>query len=357
MASAFSIARRHGSATKIFDQLLRPPSARGIQALELMVVSQKLAIMFDRAADTINKHSAWGALWDFTRNQATPLDAVTNTFYASGSFLSNGTMVSVVENRTIDPDGDGYMGIRIFEPCDDRNGLGYTLFKDPENFNLAAMRWYPSSLRIFDGSLKLKQSDSSRHPKRHKGRQSFHGTPILLPLSPHYISEVLVCGGTATSDTIGPLNLFSRSSFQSMYTYDPDRLTPERIAKGWELDHMLKPQVLPEMVLVPNAKVIIVNGAQTGYLGYMSVSGPVSNDSNADYPALDQYFLPVAFYSSSRLMFLEAALSQHQTVLTVKAPPNNRIYSWSSISDHHSRRCYQCWTGASPPVPDQGVRL
>ncbi|KAJ7600665.1 hypothetical protein C8J56DRAFT_880324 [Mycena floridula] len=65
--------------------------------------------------------------------------------------------VSVVENRTIDPgrDSDGYMGVRIFESCDDCNGLGYMLFKDLENFNLAAMRWHPSSLRIFDGSLMI----------------------------------------------------------------------------------------------------------------------------------------------------------------------------------------------------------
>lgn len=45
------------------------------------------------------------------------------------------------------------MGIRIWEPCDDPNGIGCSLFEDPETLHLAETRWYPSSLRIFDGSL------------------------------------------------------------------------------------------------------------------------------------------------------------------------------------------------------------
>jgi len=45
------------------------------------------------------------------------------------------------------------MGIRIWEPCDDPNGRGCSLFEDPETLHLVETRWYPSSLRIFDGSL------------------------------------------------------------------------------------------------------------------------------------------------------------------------------------------------------------
>lgn len=45
------------------------------------------------------------------------------------------------------------MGVRIWEPCDDPNGVGCTLFEDPETHHLAETRWYPSSLRVFDGSL------------------------------------------------------------------------------------------------------------------------------------------------------------------------------------------------------------
>ena len=45
------------------------------------------------------------------------------------------------------------MGIRIFEPCDDPAGANCTLFDDPKTLHMAETKWYPSSLRIFDGSL------------------------------------------------------------------------------------------------------------------------------------------------------------------------------------------------------------
>lgn len=69
----------------------------GVLALEAMVVSPTLAILFDRASNDplmVDGHPAWGALWNFETNKATALDVLTDTFCASGSFLSNGTMVS-----------------------------------------------------------------------------------------------------------------------------------------------------------------------------------------------------------------------------------------------------------------------
>jgi hypothetical protein len=68
----------------------------GIMALEAIVVSPTLAIFFDRATNDplmINNHTAWGALWNFKTNTASPLNLITDTICASGGFLSNGTMV------------------------------------------------------------------------------------------------------------------------------------------------------------------------------------------------------------------------------------------------------------------------
>ena len=73
-------------------------STSGILALEAIVVSPTLVVFFDRASDDplqINGHSAWGALWNLQTSTVQPLDALTNTFCASGALLSNGTMVSV----------------------------------------------------------------------------------------------------------------------------------------------------------------------------------------------------------------------------------------------------------------------
>ncbi len=68
----------------------------GIIALESIIVSDTLAIFFDRATNDplqIKNHSAWGAIWNMETNTASPLDLVSDTFCASGGFLSNGTMV------------------------------------------------------------------------------------------------------------------------------------------------------------------------------------------------------------------------------------------------------------------------
>src|SRR6201999_3467968 len=102
--------------------------------------------------------------------------AVTDSFCASGSLLSNGTMVSEqdrpsgvlhvyvlqagvggmhIENPDDEPDQDGRMSIRLFGPCEDAAGVGCDLFDNPEVLHLNTTRWYPSSLRIFDGSVMI----------------------------------------------------------------------------------------------------------------------------------------------------------------------------------------------------------
>ncbi|KAH9911058.1 glyoxal oxidase precursor [Epithele typhae] len=132
----------------------------GIVALEAIVVSPTLVIWFDRASNDplqINGHSAWGALYNLETETVTPLDVLSNSFCASGALLSNGSMVSLGG----DPDGfvgnpgilNGTQALRIFEPCASPTGEGCTLFEDPATLHLLETRWYPSSARIFDGSL------------------------------------------------------------------------------------------------------------------------------------------------------------------------------------------------------------
>lgn len=68
----------------------------GILALEAIIVSPTLAVFFDRASNDplmINNNPAWGALWNLETNTASPLLVISDTFCASGGFLSNGTMV------------------------------------------------------------------------------------------------------------------------------------------------------------------------------------------------------------------------------------------------------------------------
>ncbi len=108
------------------------------------------------------------------------------------------------------------------------------------------------------------------------------GTATLLPLSPpDYIPEVLICGGSATDDSIPSRNLSAQTPASDQCSRI--RLTPEGIAQGWEVEHMLEGRMMPEMILLPNGQVLITNGAGTGFAALRSVADPVGQ-SNADNP-------------------------------------------------------------------------
>jgi hypothetical protein len=111
----------------------------------------------------------------------------------------------------------------------------------------------------------------------------FDGTAQLLPLSPpNYIPEVLVCGGTNASDQIPSANLSSQDPASDQCSRIT--LTEEGIKRGWEVERLLEPRIMPEMILLPNGQVLITNGAQSGYAAIASVGAPVGNVSNADRP-------------------------------------------------------------------------
>ncbi|KAJ7355850.1 glyoxal oxidase N-terminus-domain-containing protein [Mycena albidolilacea] len=334
----------------------------GVLALEAIIVSPTLAIFFDFAGTgdplTINGHPAWGAIWNLETNQATALDVFSDTFCASGGLLSNGTMVSVGGNFIPGSSsaGNGLMGVRIFEPCASADGAGCTLFDNPDLVHLSETRWYPSSLRIFDGSLMIvggiheltlfyntdpvnsfeffpskdgavprpspfleRTVPSNLFPRVFAlpdgkvfmvaNNQSIiydieaktetilpdipngvrvtnpmDGSATLLPLSPPlYVPEVLVCGGSNSSDQIPPANLSTQDPASDQCSRIT--LTPAGIKKGWEVERMLEGRMMPEMILLPNGQVLIINGGQTGY-GAMSVVGDQVGNSNADHAAL-----------------------------------------------------------------------
>ncbi|CAL1711882.1 unnamed protein product [Somion occarium] len=337
----------------------------GIVALEAIVVSPTLVVIFDRASDDplqINNHSAWGGLWNLETNEVTALDVLSNSFCASGALLSNGTMVSIggdprgfVNNPTIK---NGTTGLRLFEPCDDPAGVGCMLFEDPENLHLAEPRWYPASIRIPDGSLMivggihentgffndveraansveffppkfggvprpsefLKRSlpanlfprifllpdgkvfmvannqsiiydietgDERILPDLPNGvrvTNPLDGSAILLPLSPpNFTPEVLVCGGTNISDALDPSQISSQTPASDQCSRIV--LTEEGIKKGWIIERMLEPRIMPELVHLPNGQILIINGGRSGVAAISNVPDPIGN-SNADHPVL-----------------------------------------------------------------------
>ncbi|KAJ7636335.1 glyoxal oxidase N-terminus-domain-containing protein [Roridomyces roridus] len=136
----------------------------GIIPVEFITLSPTLGLMYDRPYVNPLKlpdgQPAWAALWHFDTNTATPLEVETNTFCAGGAFISNGTLVAIGGQPLDAIPGwgnatDGTMGIRLFGPCNsaDGTGPGCTVFEDPQNMHLVVTRWYPTALRIPDGSL------------------------------------------------------------------------------------------------------------------------------------------------------------------------------------------------------------
>ncbi|KAJ7194737.1 glyoxal oxidase N-terminus-domain-containing protein [Mycena pura] len=367
----------------------------GVIALEAIVVSPTLAVFFDRATNdpltTPDGKTAWGALWNLETNQATPLKLVSDSFCASGALLSNGTMASVGGNtpaaQFVNQTGavDGRMGLRLFGPCTDPNGVGCTIFEDLDTLHLAETRWYTSSLRIFDGSLMIvggvhagvpfyntdPVNSYEFFPKKDGGvprpsaflertvpvnlfprtfalpdgkvfivanNQSiiydieantetilpdlpngvrvtnpFDGTATLLPLSPPlFIPEVLVCGGSDKPDTSDVETLSSQDPASSQCSRIT--LTPAGIAKGWEVEHMPQGRMMPEMILLPNGQVLIINGGATGYAALNSI-GTTTGASNADHPV----FTPILYTPS-------AAVGRRMTQEGLPASKIARLY-------------------------------
>jgi hypothetical protein len=132
----------------------------------------------------------------------------------------------------------------------------------------------------------------------------YDGTATLLPLSPpSYIPSVLVCGGTNKSDNLatgGPGGTPVVLDSQDVASDQCSRieLTEAGVKKGWEVERLLEPRMMPEMIMLPDGRVVIVNGAQTGYaaLADVTVQNPVGG-GNADHPACVVYSLFLLLHS------------------------------------------------------------
>ncbi|KAJ6548531.1 glyoxal oxidase precursor [Mycena capillaripes] len=119
-------------------------------------------------------------------------------------------------------------------------------------------------------------------PNGQRVSNPFDGTAALLPLSPPlYIPEVLVCGGSTKSDTTPVEELSAQDPATSQCARIT--LTPAGIKKGWAVEHMPQGRMMPEMVLLPDGEVLIINGGATGYAAVASI-GVTFGPSNAANP-------------------------------------------------------------------------
>ncbi|PPQ93279.1 hypothetical protein CVT25_015277 [Psilocybe cyanescens] len=111
------------------------------------------------------------------------------------------------------------------------------------------------------------------------------GTALLLPLSPEngYVPEVLLCGGSSVDDTKPGYEISSQDPSSSQCSRMV--LDGSGISLGWQTEDMPQARVMPDAVLLPTGKILIVNGAGSGISGYGNVMDQVGV-SNADNPVL-----------------------------------------------------------------------
>lgn len=136
------------------ETLLKEIGEIGVSAMQISVVDDSHLIIIDKKEDNplkdINGNPAWGSIYNFKTKKERPLNMITNSFCAGGSWLGNGTLINVGGDIG-DTGGDGYQSVRLFTPCPD--GKECDIVDDPEGVRMAARRWYASTARIGDGSV------------------------------------------------------------------------------------------------------------------------------------------------------------------------------------------------------------
>jgi len=162
----------------------------------------------------------------------------------------------------------------------------------------------------------------------------FSAGAVLLPLTPanSYTPEVLICGGSTINDTIAPSTLSTQIPASSQCVRMV--LTPAGIAAGWQVESMPQPRIMPNTILLPDGRVLIINGAHTGAAGYGNFKDQVGQ-SNADNPAFQgiiynpsapagsrfsQADLPTS--SIARMYHSTATLTPNGTIMLAGSNPN-----------------------------------
>ena len=138
----------------------------GVSAMQLAVISTTHVIIIDKVQHnplTINGRPAWSALYNLVTHEVSPLTMQSNSFCAGGTFLRNGTLISVggnpvVEDRTSAADfGDvnGLQAIRVFEPCNTTDVQNCQMAEYHDRIRMASPRWYATTIRLSDGSAMI----------------------------------------------------------------------------------------------------------------------------------------------------------------------------------------------------------
>ncbi|KAG8794240.1 hypothetical protein FRC12_000092 [Ceratobasidium sp. 428] len=111
------------------------------------------------------------------------------------------------------------------------------------------------------------------------------GAAVMLPLRYEngWAPEIMICGGSEVSDTVLETELSSTTPASAQCSRMV--LNAQGIKRGWQVEKMPQPRMMPDAVMLPDGKILILNGATGGTAGYGNVQNQVGT-SNADGPVL-----------------------------------------------------------------------
>ncbi|KAJ7802255.1 hypothetical protein B0H14DRAFT_3092261 [Mycena olivaceomarginata] len=319
----------------------------GVSGLQLAVVSETKTIIIDKVENNalmVDGHIAWAVELDINTQEVRALDPLSNT--CNGTLLSSGGSPIRITGE------DGLQALRLFTALHGRivriedgsvlifggsllnnyinnatiNNLTYE-FYPPKNIhgfnglqipsqflndtingnhfpNLVYPRFQSPCVYLPDGRVFIsantqvmifdwKTNTETRLPGIPNGvhiSSPFSAGHVLLPLSAenNFTPEILICGGSTVSDFADPLTLTSQEPTSSQCIRMA--LDEAGIAKGWEVDQLPEGRIMADLILLPDGRVLVIDGAMTGVAGYGNVADQIGQ-SNADNPA----FMPVIY--------------------------------------------------------------
>ncbi|CAG8587987.1 380_t:CDS:2 [Funneliformis mosseae] len=282
---------------------------------------------------TINGKPTYTVEYDLDTNTIRPLTTISNTFCSAGGYLMNGTVMNLGGAESAQEVNQGFNKIRTFEPCNDGKCDWMA-----NNIDLSVLRWYPSVEQLADGTLFILGGANKGvavndpytnvpsyelFPPRGKGGSypidfltetlpynlypSVHllpdsnlfimantksiifdtktftkktdlpeipgpprhypltGGSIILPLDPanNYEPEILVCGGAdqLTANAKGENTC--------------GRIRPLSKNPTWDMEEMPFGRLMPDIALLSNGDVMILNGCLKGTAGFGKGTDPV----------------------------------------------------------------------------------
>ncbi|KAI9241778.1 MAG: glyoxal oxidase N-terminus-domain-containing protein [Podila humilis] len=300
----------------------------GVAAQHIALVSPTKMLILDKAENNPAKlpdgTAAYNVEYDLTTNTFRVLEVQTNTFCSGGGFLPNGTLISGggAESRLTHNfrTGTGFQSLRMWEPCEDASchwienpqdpmwqmtgnrwkqrvagnqprshqQPTFELYPKPEGYQPVPLQFmidampynlYPNVYSLPDGNIYIfanqksmiynvqRQEVIKNLPDIPGGARSYPltGSHVLLPLDPakNYAHEVLVCGGSEAWST-------RAKAIQSCGRINLNDADPQ-----WEMDQMPTPRLMSDAVILADGKVMLLNGAQVGYAGFLRASNPI----------------------------------------------------------------------------------